>query len=214
MDGHPDNKAGRPNSHHSDEAIPEKVEALCQFIDDTQELLEKVVPGINAQICESFHSRKAKSAPKDCDWQGSWKARVTSTVFDTNRPEWRIELYYRLPLPVLCRSVHEAIVSHDEVVMAKATKRNIPSEQRKSRLARGLRGNHTIAIEDIDPKHKGLVKQKVHNLSNTDHEQYDKLVAQLMQEENDEMTMILSQRKKGQQAESLMMLCRVLVLFD
>jgi hypothetical protein len=68
MDEHLDNKAGRPKSYHSDEAIPEKVETLSQFIDDTQDLLEEVVPGINTQIYESFHSRKAKLAAKDCDW--------------------------------------------------------------------------------------------------------------------------------------------------
>jgi hypothetical protein len=68
--------------------------------------------------------------------------------------------------------------------MAKATKRNTPSEQRKHRLARALRRNHTTAIEVIDPKYKGLMKRKVHNPSSINHEQGDKLVAQLMQGES------------------------------
>jgi hypothetical protein len=55
----PDNKAGGPKSHLSDKAIPEKVEVLSQFIDNTQELME------------NFHSRKANLASKDFDWQGS-----------------------------------------------------------------------------------------------------------------------------------------------
>jgi hypothetical protein len=63
------------------------------------------------------------------------------------------------------------------------TKRNTPSEQRKRRLACGRRRNHTTAIEAIDPKYKGLVKQKMYNPPSIDHEQYDKLGALLMQEE-------------------------------
>jgi hypothetical protein len=39
-----------------------KMEALCQFIDDTQELLEKIVPGINTQICKVFTLAK----PSEC----------------------------------------------------------------------------------------------------------------------------------------------------
>jgi hypothetical protein len=66
-DEHPDSKARGPKSHVSDEAIPEKVEALRRFINDTSELLEKVVPGISTQICKSFPSRKAKPVPKDFD---------------------------------------------------------------------------------------------------------------------------------------------------
>jgi hypothetical protein len=172
------------------------VDALRWFIDDTQELLEKVVPGINTEIYESFHSRKANLALKDFDWQGSWKARVASAVLDINWPGWRMDLYYWLPLPALCRSAHEVTVSHEEVVMAKAAKRNAPSEQRKRRLARGLRRNHTTAIEVVDPKDKGLMKRKVHNPSSIDHTQCGKLVTELMQKKTMKMAMVLSQRKK------------------
>jgi hypothetical protein len=59
-------------------------------------------------------------------------------------------------------------------------------EQRKCPLVRELRRNHTRVIEAIYPKYKGLVKRNVHNPSSIDHEQYDKLVAQLMQEDKDE----------------------------
>jgi hypothetical protein len=69
--------------------------------------------------------------------------------------------------------------------MAKATKRNTPSEQRKRGLARGLRMNHTTAIEAIDLKYKGLVKRTVNNPSSIDHKQYDTLVGPLTQEEDD-----------------------------
>jgi hypothetical protein len=90
-----------------------------------------------------------------------------------------------LPLPALCSRAYEALVSHEEVAMAKATKRNTPSGQLKCRLARGLKGNHPAAIEAIDPKYQGSVKRTVNNPSSIDHEQYDKLVDQLMQEEDD-----------------------------
>jgi hypothetical protein len=62
--------------------IPEEAEELSQSIDETSELLAKVIPRIGTQICESFHSRKDKLAPKDFDWQGSWKARVARAVLD------------------------------------------------------------------------------------------------------------------------------------
>jgi putative Mn2+ efflux pump MntP len=68
--------------------IPEKVEELSQFIDETQDLLAKVLLGIGIQMCESFHSCKDKLAPKDFDWQGPWKARVTGVVLDINPPGW------------------------------------------------------------------------------------------------------------------------------
>jgi hypothetical protein len=64
-DERPDSKAGRAKSHRSAEAIPEKGEALRQFTNNIQDLLEKVLPTINTQICESFHSGKAKLEPKD-----------------------------------------------------------------------------------------------------------------------------------------------------
>jgi hypothetical protein len=48
-------------------------------------------------MCESFHSHKAKPAPKDFDWQGPWKARVAEAIFDINRAGWRIEFYDRFP---------------------------------------------------------------------------------------------------------------------
>jgi hypothetical protein len=45
--------------------IPEKVEEVNQFIEETQDLPGKVIPGIGIQMSQSFHSRKAKFAPKD-----------------------------------------------------------------------------------------------------------------------------------------------------
>jgi hypothetical protein len=150
--------------------IPEKVEELSQFIDGTEDLLAKVIPGIGTQMCESFHSRKAKLAPKDFDWQGSWKARVARAVLDINRPGWRIELYYRLPLPALCRKAHEVIISHKEIVKAKASKRDAPSAKRKCRLARALRRNHAARMETQDPKYKGLVKRSVKKPPSIGHE--------------------------------------------
>jgi hypothetical protein len=70
--------------------------------------------------------------------------------------------------------------------MTKATKQNTPSEQRKRRLARGLRRNHATTIETVDLKTKSLVKQTVQKPSSIDHKQYDKLVGRLMKEEDDE----------------------------
>jgi hypothetical protein len=119
-----------------------------RFIDDTQDLLGKIVLGISMQICESFHSRKAKFAPKDFDWQGSWRARGAAAVLDINPSGWRIELDYRLPLPALCQE----------------------------RLARGLRRDHTAAPEAIDPKYKGLVKRPVKKPISIDHKRYDELI--------------------------------------
>jgi hypothetical protein len=149
----------------SDEVIPEKVEALRRFVDDTQELLEKVVPGISTEICESFHSRKAELVPKEFDWEGSWKARLAAAVLDISRPGWWIELCYMLPLSALCQRAHEAIISHEEATTVKAAERNTLSEQRKRRLARGLKRNHTTTIEAIGPKHKGRLTRTVNNPS-------------------------------------------------
>jgi hypothetical protein len=75
-------------------------------------------------------------------------------------------------------------MSHKEAVVAKPTKRNRPSEQRKRRLARDSEGI-IPQQSSIDPKYKSLVKRKVYNLSSIGHEQYDKLVAQLMQEDDE-----------------------------
>jgi hypothetical protein len=70
--------------------------------------------------------------------------------------------------------------------MAKATKRYTFSEQRKSRLARGLRRNHTATIETIHPKYKGFVKRTVKEPSSIGHKQYDKFPGHLMEGEDDE----------------------------
>jgi hypothetical protein len=86
-----------------------------------------------------------------------------------------------LPLSAVCQSAHEAIVSQEELVMAKMIMRNPLSEQRKRRLTRGLRRDRNIAI---DPKENVLVKRKVYSLPNIDDKRYDKSMAHLMQEED------------------------------
>jgi hypothetical protein len=70
--------------------------------------------------------------------------------------------------------------------MAKANKQNTPSEQRKRRLAQGLRRNHTIVIEVIDPRFKSLVKRTVKKSSSIEYKQYDKFMGRLMKGENDD----------------------------
>jgi hypothetical protein len=70
--------------------------------------------------------------------------------------------------------------------MAKATKQNTPSEQRKRRLAQGDSRNHMTAIKAIDPKYKGRMKRMVKKPLGIDHKQYDKFVGRLIEEGNDE----------------------------
>jgi hypothetical protein len=47
---------------------PEKLTALKQFVTEKDGLLANVRSGISTQTCKLFHSRKAKTAPKDFAW--------------------------------------------------------------------------------------------------------------------------------------------------
>jgi hypothetical protein len=107
-------------------------------------------------------------------------------VFDINPPGWRIKLYCRLLLPVLYWKAHEAIISHEEIVKAKASKRDTPSAKRKYRLARAQRRNHPARIATQDSKYKGLVKRSVKKPPNIDHERYEGLVSRMTLAEEDE----------------------------
>jgi hypothetical protein len=86
----------------------ENIARLENFLEQTQEFLSKLRRGINTQLCESFHARKAKLACKDIAWRVSWQARVAAAVLDMNESEWRLQLDDRLDsqtcIPWLCKS--------------------------------------------------------------------------------------------------------------
>jgi hypothetical protein len=65
----------------------EKTTCLEVFLQETEELLRLVLPGIDTQLCESLQARRAKRACKDISWKVSWRAWVAASILDINEPD-------------------------------------------------------------------------------------------------------------------------------
>jgi hypothetical protein len=86
--------------------------------------------GTHIQMCESFHSRKAKIAPKNCAWKSSWLARA---VLDANLPGWQLKSYgHHHPDSV------QIIGCHKRKVVQCIAGHSIPWERRRDRISRVL----------------------------------------------------------------------------
>jgi hypothetical protein len=64
---------------------PEELAVLKQFLAEREVLLANMRFWTNAQICESFRSRKAQLAPKDFVWQGLTKVRMKKSEVGDHR---------------------------------------------------------------------------------------------------------------------------------
>jgi hypothetical protein len=149
------NRAACSSQQSNIELIQKKVAALYDFIDQTENMLMCVVPGITTQLCENFHSRKAKLATKDVSWRGSWSARVASAVLDVNLIGWRLQLYARLPLPRLSPEAETLIQSQEDETRGRRLKRQQPLERRKRAITRQRRRSYTQTIEKSSSQYKG-----------------------------------------------------------
>jgi hypothetical protein len=94
--------------------IEERTVVFENFIYETEELLQRVVPGIGTEMYENLHSRKSKFAWKDFAWQGSWAAQISAVILDMNVPNWRLKRFCQLPLLPLHPRTSEVIMAHEK----------------------------------------------------------------------------------------------------
>jgi hypothetical protein len=87
----------------------ETIARFENYIEQTRDLFRKICSGINTQLCESFHARKAIFSCKDIACRASWQARIAAAVLDMNESDWRLQLYERLGLPKLHPSAVQII---------------------------------------------------------------------------------------------------------
>jgi hypothetical protein len=98
------------------------IACLEVFHQETEGFVEFVLPGINTQLCDSLHARKAKRTCKDISWKAFWRAHVAAAILDINEPDWRMTLYYRLPLPKLHPAADAIIRKHEAQVVKRTVK--------------------------------------------------------------------------------------------
>jgi hypothetical protein len=146
----------RADKKHKIIRDPHAIDALRQFLADTKDLIAKVRPGVSTQMCESFHSIKAKLASKDISWTSSWKARVASAILDVNCRGWRLELYYKLGLPRLSDEATAVIERHEAERLRKAERRNTPSQKKKTFYYKSIRRHHVSSLEATGTEYKPL----------------------------------------------------------
>ena len=84
--------------------------ALERFIEDTIGLFHKIEKNCNTQLCESFHSIKARFVSKTIAWGYSWIGRVAASILQFNVPGcWVFEARRRLGLPSLNLKVEKRL---------------------------------------------------------------------------------------------------------
>jgi hypothetical protein len=85
--GHPRTQIHLNDSFESvaKKGIRKKIKQLEGVLVEIETLLVSIVSAISTQLCESFHSRRAKLAMKDVARRRSWAGRVAAAVLDINR---------------------------------------------------------------------------------------------------------------------------------
>jgi hypothetical protein len=139
----------------------EKITCLEVFFQETEELLRLVLPGINRQLCESLHARKAKMACKDISWKASWRARMAAATLDINEPDWRMTLSYRLPLPKLHPMPETVIHRHEAQVMKRTAKAQLVGAVKKCNTLRQHRRKASERDEQINLLYKCIQKERI-----------------------------------------------------
>jgi hypothetical protein len=158
----------------------EKITCLGVFLQETEELVKLVLPGINTQLYESLHTRKAKVACKDISWKASWRARVAAATLDINEPDWRITLYYRLPLPKLHPAAEIVIRTHEAQVMKRAGKAQLVVALKKRYALRQHCRRASERDERINLLYKCIKKEGIIKMDDVlRHQKLDEIIRHL-----------------------------------
>lgn len=103
--------------------------ALYGFIQSTMDLISKIEKNCNTQLCECFHSIKARYASKTISWGYSWIGRISASILQFNVPGgWIFEARRRLNLPFLNLRIEKKL----RMILANKQKRKEHSKLPKS----------------------------------------------------------------------------------
>ena len=122
------------------------LQCLKLFLTSSAKLLMHCDTNVSTQMCESFHAVKAHLANKLLNWSTSWEIRVACAILNINESSWKFELYRRLGLPTLDRTVQRQIHEIEAERDREIEKRRTPEYQK---TAREYRAQKRTKIKNI-----------------------------------------------------------------
>jgi hypothetical protein len=132
----------------------------------------------------SFQEGKAM-APKEFALQGSWRARVASSILNVNLPEWQLKVNCWLSVPPLHRESVQAILGLKPKVMPRIRKHRTPSEKRKAVVTRTLSRKHTSASNRMNLQYKGLITLTLQKSAVGNKDRLEEMISRILKEKDE-----------------------------